>query len=79
MHCQRASIALGGAALLRNSPGAQTLLLRENEDGEGQYEVLTIRDGNNDDLAEPDDCDEWGENTVGGEGPELASMPWRWT
>ncbi|WP_461171223.1 hypothetical protein [Arthrobacter sp. Z1-15] len=74
---QRASIGLGAAAVLRDCPEAKTMLLRENEDGEKQYEILAIRDGDDRDVVDPEDYFEWGEELVGGEGsPELASMAW---
>lgn len=73
---QRASIGLAAAALLRDHPKAKTMVLRENEDGEDQYEILTIRDSEGNDVVDPY-YSEWSEELVGGEGsPELASMAW---
>lgn len=75
---QRSSMELAAGAVLRDYPDAQTLVMRENEDGENQYDVLAIRDANGTDIVGPEDEDEyWEENLIGEQGsPELGSMAW---
>ncbi|MCU6480555.1 hypothetical protein [Arthrobacter sp. A2-55] len=39
---QRASVQLAAAAVLTRHPDAETLVVRENEDGENQYDILRL-------------------------------------
>lgn len=63
---QRASAQLAAAAVLRDYPGAETLVLWENADGENQYDVIAVRDANELDIVDSFEDSDWTRNEVGG-------------
>lgn len=73
---QHASMQLAAAAILKDFPGAETVVLRENEDGENQYDLLAVRDADGNELAGRDD-DDWTRNEIDKENsPQLNELCW---
>lgn len=54
---QKASLECASAAVLAEYPDAATLVLKENEDGENQYEIEKILDEDGNSLADTEDPD----------------------
>lgn len=54
---QKSSVECASAAVLSAYPDAATLMLKENEDGENQYEVEKILDADGNELADTEDPD----------------------
>ena len=74
---QRASIQLAAAAILRDYPGAETLVMWENADGERQYDMKAIRDADGLDIVDSSDNDNWTRDEVGGaNSAQLDELGW---
>lgn len=74
---QHASIQLAAAVILRDYPGAATLALRENEDGEKQYDMLAVRDANGTNIVSTSVDNDWTFNEVtGANSAELGELGW---
>lgn len=54
---QKSSVECASAAVLAEYPDAATLVLKENEDGENQYEIEKILDEDGNSLADTEDPD----------------------
>lgn len=74
---QHASVQLAAAVILRDYPGAATLVLRENEDGEKQYDMLAVRDVNGNNIVDTSVDNDWTLNEVTGtSSAELGELGW---
>ncbi|MGK3708642.1 hypothetical protein [Arthrobacter sp. IK3] len=73
---QHASMQLAAAAILKDFPGAETVVLRENEDGENQYDLIAVRDADGNELAGLEDND-WTRKEIDKENsPQLDELCW---
>ena len=74
---QHASIQLAAAVILRDYPDAATLALRENEDGEKQYDMLAVRDAQGTNIVDTSVDNDWTMNEVTGtNSAELGELGW---
>lgn len=62
---QRASVKLAAAAVLRDFPTAETLVLWENLDGENQYDLAAVRDADGLDIVDAVEDSDWTRTAVG--------------
>lgn len=70
MH-QIQSLRCLSAAILAKHPDAATMEITENEDGENQYDLISVT-GADGTVLEGDDIDEdWGEDVPFDNGPDL--------
>ncbi|MGK3708643.1 hypothetical protein [Arthrobacter sp. IK3] len=74
---QRASAQLAAAAVLRDYPNADTLVLWENLDGEIQYDLAAVRDADGLDILDATEDSDWTRTAVGGENSvQLDELGW---
>ncbi|MCC3299315.1 hypothetical protein [Arthrobacter caoxuetaonis] len=73
---QHLSIQLAADSIIKQFPGASSIVLRENEDGENQYDLLSVRDDAGNELAGREDND-WTRNEIAGpNSPQLDELCW---
>lgn len=65
---QHAAVQLAAASIRRDHPGARTLVLRENQYGEGRYEPLSVLDKNGNPIRDAETDATWIYEEVAGEG-----------
>ena len=74
---QHASVQLAAASVRRDYPGAKTLVLRENEDGENQYDPIAINDAGGQPIVNREDDDDWTRDEVNGDNSvNLSELAW---
>ncbi|WP_427019396.1 hypothetical protein ACQCSX_22145 (plasmid) [Pseudarthrobacter sp. P1] len=64
------------AAILVKFPGATTLRIGENEDGENQYDAVSVTDANGAILAHTDNDDAWVDEEMLQNGPSIQELVW---
>lgn len=72
---QHLSIQLAATGILQQFPGSSTVVLRENEDGENQYDLLAIQDAEGNEMAGRGG--DWTRNEIAGpNSPQLDELCW---
>lgn len=74
---QHAAVQLAAAAVRRDFPAAKTLVLRENEDGENQYDPMAINNGEGFPIVDLEGDRDWTRNEVNGDNSvNLSELAW---
>lgn len=74
---QHSSVQLAAAVVRRNYPGARALVIRENQDGEDQYDMHRVLDEDGNDIESTADDSTWIYEEIDGEGSSsLGELSW---